>query len=156
MSTLDDAATYIADRFGPNYRTWETLEDDDKSRTLVSANDIISRLPFIDGVDPTTNQDIIDAGFELAVQINADPDLPNKLDQGSNIASVQGGGGVGVSYFAPTSAALGTATLLPVVVQRLVGRYLAMPDDPGSMGGSGKGFSAFARGRQFTLSWPEE
>jgi hypothetical protein len=156
MSTLSDASAYIADRFGPNYRSWEDLEDDDKSRTLTSANDIISRLPFQDGVDPTTTPDIIAAGFELAVQINADPDLPNKIDQGSNISSVQGGGGVGVSYFAPTSAMFGTAPVLPVVVQRLVAKYLAMPSEDGSFGGSGKGCSAFARNRQYTLSWPEE
>jgi hypothetical protein len=153
---LDDAKTYIADRFGPNYRSWEGIDPDDQQRTLTSANDIISRLPFADGVDPTTNADIIAAGFELAVQINADPDLPNKIDQGSNISSVGGGGGVSVSYFAPTSAALGTAPLLPVVVQRLLGKYLAMPTDAGSFGAAGKGCSAWARDRQFTLSWPED
>jgi len=156
MSTLDDASAYINDRFGPNYTAWLDLEDVDKSRTLTSANDIISRLPFADGVDPLTTPDIIAAGFELAVQINADPDLPNKIDQGTNISSVQGGGGVGVSYFAPTSAASGTATVLPVVVQRLVGKYLATPTEEGSFGQSGKGCSAFARHRQYNLAWPEE
>lgn len=156
MSTLSDATTYIADRFGPNYRSWEVLEDDDKSRTLTSASDIITRLPFADGVDPTTTQDIINAGFELAVQIAADPDLPNKIDQGSNISSVQGGGGVGVSYFAPTSAALGTATLLPVVVQRLLSKYLALPSEDGSFGAAGSTCSGWSRGRQYTLGWPED
>lgn len=156
MAILDDATTYIADRFGPNYRAWEELETDDKSRTLVSSADIINRLPFQDGVDPTTTPDIINASFELAVQIAADPDLPNKIDQGSNISSVSGGGGVSVSYFSPTSAAIGTATVLPPVVQRMISKYLVLPDDAGSFGASGKGCSSFSSRAQYNLTWPED
>lgn len=177
MGSLDDAKNYVGARFGPNYTAWLALSDDDKNRTLVSADDYIDSMAWqgtatgtlngsptsrawprsgIDGVDPTKVPDaIVEASFELAVMIAADPDLVNKLDQGSNISSASGGGGVSVSYFAPTSTASGTATLLPPLVQRKIGRYLATPDDAGSFGQSGLGCSAWARRRQYTLSEPE-
>jgi hypothetical protein len=178
MSSLDDAKNYVGARFAPNYTAWLELSDDDKGRTLVSADDFIDSLAWqgtatgtlngnptsrqwprsgIEGVDPTTIPNaIVEASFELAVMIAASPDLPNKLDQGSNISSASGGGGVSVSYFAPTSARTGTATLLPPIVQRKVGRYLAMPSDDGSFGSPGLKCSAFAARRQYSLGWPED
>ena len=146
MTALADANTYVDSRFGPNYTSWLGLEPEDQQRTLNSAVGYIDSLAWqgtatgaandlgftswprsgIDGVsDATIPQQLLNATYELAILISTDPDLPNKLDQGSNISSVQGGGGVGVSYFRPTSAANGTATLLPVLVQRMIGQWLA-------------------------------
>lgn len=182
MSTLDDAKNYVAARFGSTYRSWETLTDDDKNRTLVSATDYFNHLTwqgtptgvigsdpttlswprsgvFVDGVEidsTTIPVDIVAGSFELAVLIGTDPKLTNKLDQGSNIQSAQGGGGVGVTFFAPTSTATGTATLLPVIVQRLVGKYLETAASDGAFGAAGKTCSAFSRSRQYSLGWPED
>lgn len=177
MTALTDAIAYVDSRFGPNYTSWLGLEPEDQQRTLNSAVAYLDGLAWqgtatgaandlgltewprsgIDGVSESTiPTGIMNGTYEMAVLIAADPDLPNKLDQGSNISSVQGGGGVGVSYFAQTSALLGTAPVLPVVVQRLVGRYLAIPEDDGSLGQAGLGCSAFAARRQYSLGWPED
>ncbi len=178
MGAVDDATNYINSRFGSTYTAWLLLSADDKSRTLVSSSAFLDSLSWqgtatgvlngnstllqwprsgIDGVDSTTIPTaIVNASFELAVMIAADPDLVNKIDQSTNISSASGGGGVSVSYFAPTSVIVGTATLLPPLVQRLVGRYLATPSGDGSFGAAGKGCSAFSSSAQFNLIWPEE
>lgn len=183
MSAIDDANNYIGAAFGPTYSAWMVLSDDDKGRTLVSATRYLNELPWqgaptgvldssattlawprtgvlIDGapVDSTTiPNDIVQACFELAVLISAKPAVTSLLDQGSNIQSVGGGGAPSVSYFAPTSAARGTAPTLPVVVARLVSKYLATPGDAadGGSGTSGNTCSGYARARQFSLVFPE-
>lgn len=146
MSSLDDANNYIGARFGPNYTAWLALSDDDKGRTLTSADDYIDSFAWkgtatgilndnptsrawprsgIDGVDSATVPDaVVKASFELAVLIMADPDLPQNLDQGSNISSM-GAGPAQMSFFRPLSPANGTATVLPPIVHRLIGQWLA-------------------------------
>lgn len=178
MTTLADAKSYVAARFGPNYTSWSALSDADMNRTLVSATSLLDTFPWlgdatgvpagdstftswprsgIDGVDPLKIPiDVVHAEFELAVLILAKPDLVNKIDQGSNISSVAGGGGVSVSYFAPTSAVIGTATVLPVIVTRLVAKYLALPSADGSFGAVGNPCSRFSQRNQFNLGWPED
>lgn len=183
MTALEDAQAYADSRFGPNYTSWLGLDPSDQQRTLNTSVAFLDLLAWegtatgapnsngftswprsgviIDGVPVDSTSvptDIVNASYELAVLIAADPDLPNKLDQGSNIQSVQGGGGVGVSYFVPTSAANGTATVLPVIVTRLVSKYLATPNGAveGGFGQPGRGCSELAWWRQFSLVRGEE
>lgn len=182
MAIIDDAQAYINGGFGPAYDAWIALDTSTQQKTLNQAARHLNVLAWqgtptgplgadpaslvwprtgvtVDGVaiDPATTPSGVGQGqFELAVLINADPTLPGKLDQGSNIQAANAGGGTGVTFFAPTSARQGTATVLPVIVQRLVGRYLATPDDAGSFGASGKSCSAFSQRAQFSLSWPED
>jgi hypothetical protein len=182
MAIIDDALDYLQDAFGPTYDAWTALDTSMQQKTLNQAARYLNVLPWqgtptgplgsdpaslvwprtgvtVDGVaidSLTTPSDVTHGQFELAVLINTDPTLPGKLDQGSNIQAANAGGGTGVTFFAPTSARQGTATVLPVIVQRLVGKYLAMPDDAGSFGASGKSCSAFRQSAQFGLSWPEE
>lgn len=146
MGALEDAKTYIGARFGPSYRAWEALTDDDKNRTLVSATSYIDSQQWqgtatgivsgnvtflqwprsgIDGVDSTTVPTaIVNATFELAVLISADPDLPQGSDSGSNVQSL-GAGPAQISFFRPLSPADGNATVLPPLVDRMIGRWLA-------------------------------
>jgi hypothetical protein len=182
MAIIDDALAYLGQAFGPTYDTWAALDSTTQQKTLNSAARYLNVLAWqgtptgplgsdpaslvwprtgvtVDGVaidSSTIPGDVSHGQFELAVLINADPTLPGKLDQGSNIQAANAGGGTGVTFFAPTSAAQGTATVLPVIVQRLVGKYLATPSEEGSFGASGKGCSEFSRRRQFTLAWPQE
>jgi len=181
---LDAARSYIGGIFAPAASAWLALLPDDQGRTLVTATRYLDEQPW-DGaaigtvggaattlqfprtgltrngvaVDvATVPPEVVQAAFELAVLISAKPAVVSSVDQGTNLKSVSGGGGVGASFFAPTSAALGTAPVMPVVVQRLVGRFLAAPGDDGAGGfGSGGGTrSEFSRRRQFRLTWPEE
>ncbi len=184
MSSLDDARSYIQDRFGPTYAAWMQLDDTTANQTLVSAADYFHVLPwqgtatgtlngqpttfawprtgvFVDGVEvdsTTVPSDVLDAWYQLAVLLFADPTLPGKLDQGSNVQSVGGGGVPSVSFFAPTSARQGTAPVVPVIVLRLVGKYLAAPSgvSEGGFGQAGRGRSEWSRERQFTLVRGEE
>jgi hypothetical protein len=179
---LPRARAYIGALFSPQAAAWLALSADDQGRTLVSATryldaqgwsgattglagGIPTTLAFprtglvrngapVDS--PTVPPEVPEATCELAVAIAAKPGLVGQLDQGSNLKSVSGGGGVGASFFAPSSAALGTATVLPVQVQRLVGRFLAVPGADGSFGAGGGRESQFSRHRQFSLLWPED
>lgn len=184
VTALDDARNYINSRFGPAYRAWAALSDDEANRTLVSAADLLNHLAWqgtptgvlngdptslawprsgvvVDDVpiDSTTvPADVVAASFELAVLIRADPTLPGKIDQGTNLKSVGGAGVPTVEYFVPTSARTGTAPVLPVVILRLVGKYLASPaaSAEGGFGQAGRCESAWSRHQQFTLIRGEE
>jgi len=175
---LADANNYVAGMFSPQGTAWLALTDNQKGQTLLTATRRFEAIAwdgtatgvgtslafprtglFRDGVpvDSTTvPPEIVEGCIELAVAIAAKPGLVNAADQGSNVQSAQGGGGVGVTFFAPTSAASGTATVLPVQVQRLVGRFMASPGADGSFGQAGKKCSEFAAHRQYHLSWPED
>lgn len=182
MSTLDDATTYISQAFGPSYDNWLALIPDDQTKTLNTATRYLNRLPWqgepvtpntppnvlvwprtgvmVDGVpvdSATTPQDVLSGLYEMAVLIGSDPTIPSKIDQGSNIQAANAGGGTGVTFFSPTSARLGTATVLPVIVQALVGKYLALPTaNEGGVAGVGRPCSRFASWEQFTLVRAEE
>ena len=183
MTALDDARAYIGAAYGPTYTAWLTLSDDDASRTLVSATRYLDQQPWQgkatgigeDG-SPTTLQwprsgvvvggvaidsttiptEITEATFELAVMIAASPGLVNKLDQGSNVQAANAGGGTGVAFFAPTSARNGTATVLPPMIQRMVGKFLASATSSTSEGSAGVGIacSSFSSDAAFTLARP--
>lgn len=179
---LATATNYVGSMFSPQATSWLALTPDVQGRTLVTATRRLEAIAW-DGaatgvlgsgptglafprtgllrdgvaVDSTTvPPEIVEGAIELAVAIAAKPALVNSVDQGSNVQSAQGGGGVGVTFFAPTSAATGSATVLPPQVQRLVGRFMATAGTDGSFGASGGSSSAFSRHRQFSLSWPEE
>lgn len=150
MAVLDDARNYINARYGAGYTAWMALSDADASRTLVSATayidsfqwqgtatGLVGSLPtslqwprsgvFVDGVEldsTTVPVQIVEACFELAVMILADSTLVNTLDAGSNVQSL-GAGPAKISFFRPTSRADGTATTLPPLINRLIGRFLA-------------------------------
>jgi hypothetical protein len=180
---LAAAANYVGALFSTQADTWLALDANTKARTLRAATLYLERILWdgdrtgLVGVDATTLQwprsgveldgvaidattvpvDIVSAAFELAVLINADPDLVTAVDQGSLVSSVGAGGGVSVSFAFPTSAALGTATRFPTVVQQLIGKYLAVPAAAiaGGTGAYGCSTSAYSRARQFTLVRPE-
>lgn len=87
-------------------------------------------------VDSTTVPiEIVDAAFEMAAIIAADPSAFSLTDQSSNIQSLRAGS-AGITYFDPTSTRDGTARVLPTVVDRLVGRLVSQN---GSINGAGVG-----------------
>lgn len=175
------ATARIGAIYSPAATKWLGLSSDDKGRTLVTATLYIDEQPW-DGVatglaggTPTTLQfprtglqrdgvdvdptnvptEVVQAVCELAVLIAAKPAVVSGSDQGSNLKAVWGGGGVGVEYFVPQSAAAGTATVMPAILCRLIGRWIASAGEDGSFGGSGCTVSQFSRARQYGLSGPE-
>lgn len=64
------------------------------------------------------------AAFELAALIATNPALVGAADQSSNIKSLKGGPAE-IEFFGPTSVADGDATVLPVPIHRLLGKWLA-------------------------------
>jgi hypothetical protein len=183
MTALDDARQYIGQAFGSTYDSWMALADTPASKTLVSAARYLNALPWMGtatgviGVDPTSlawprsgvfvdgievdsltiPPDVIKASYELAVLINADPSIVSTADQGSNIQSVGGGGAPTVSYFAPTSAAKGTASRYPYMILQLVGKYLQTPgaSAEGGLAAGGTSCSNYRQAAQFNLTFPE-
>jgi hypothetical protein len=182
---LTAAAVYIGDRLGKEYTAWRVLSTDDRGRTLVMATQFIDLQGWpgtrtgLAGGTPTTLQwprsgvtladgtavdstivppEFVSATFELAVLIGSDPTVVAKVDQGSNIKAANAGGGVGVDYFNPTSAALGTAPRLPQVVAMLLGKFLATASSGAAVGGfgqSGNSRSDFATCPQIDdRTWP--
>ena len=180
---LTAATAYVGASFGATSTAWLALSVSQQGQTMVMATRFLDQQAWdgaatgLAGGTPTTLQfprtgltkngedvdsttvppEIVQAQFELAVIIASNPDVVAAVDQGSNVSSVQGGGGVGVSFFAPATVANGTATRLPVVVQRLVGRFLAAPGASieGGFGQAGCSTSAMARDRQLNLIGPE-
>jgi hypothetical protein len=183
MAVLDDAKAYVTLAFGTSYRTWEALSDTEKQRTLVSAGRYLDQQAWqgtatgvqlasstmtswprsgvtVNGAElssATTPTDMINGYIEMAVVLASDDTADDVIDQGSNISSVAGGGGVSVSFAFPTSARQGTATVMPVVVQRLTAKYLATPASAseGGYSQSGNCTSQFAACNQFNLVDPE-
>lgn len=179
------AGNYVGALLGKAPATWRALTTDDQGRTLVMATRYIDLQGWpgvatgLAGGTPTTLQlprsgmtladgtavdstivppEFVSATFELAVLIGSDPTIVAKVDQGSNIKSANAGGGVGVEYFNPTSAALGTAPRMPQVVAMLLGKFLAGANSGSSIGGfgqSGKSSSDFATCPQLDdRAWP--
>lgn len=180
---LTDALSYVGAMFSPAATAWLARTTSQQGQTLRAATLYLDRLPWdgtatglaggtattlrwarsgvlVDGVEIDSTivpADIITATFELAVLIGARPALPSQPDQGSNVKRAGGGGAPEVEFFAPTSAARGTAAQLPYVIQQLVGKFLASPsaDLEGGSSGAGNTSSAFSRCRQFGLVGPE-
>lgn len=120
---------------------WDDLAADEAlQRLIVRASRYLDRLPWSEDYADFAVRDALDladgsvgdaafpfraACYELARLALEDPDVLAAEDQGSNIQSV-GAGGAQVTFFSQTSAKRGTAPLLPVVVGKLVGGYLAV------------------------------
>lgn len=146
------ASAYIGGKFGPAARKWRGLDEDDKERSLLEATRYLDLRDWagtpsaLGGTTlqfPRTGTGITDdaatqlarveiAVCELALLIASDPSLPDAIDGGSNIR-VLDADGAKIEFFAPTSVADGNATVMPPVVQRLLGRYTAAA-------GGGSGF----------------
>lgn len=130
---------------------FKALSSDDQGSRLIDATRYIDEMMWqgaatgLVGVDPTTLQwprsgltdqygnpldsttvpiQVVNAAFEMAAILAGDPSASSNVDQGSNLQSM-GAGGASLSFFRPTSAADGTASRLPTVVDRLIGRWLA-------------------------------
>jgi hypothetical protein len=87
---------------------------------------------FVDGVELdrfTVPVAVVEATAELAVMFLAKPTLANNADTGSLVSSL-GAGPASISFFRPTTVADGTATILPTVINRLIGRFLASSGPP--------------------------
>lgn len=179
---LTAAANYVGAMFAPTATSWLALDANTKARTLRAATLYLERLAWegtrtglvgvdvtalawprtdvtVDGLplDSTTVPvDIVNAAFELAVAIAADPALVGKVDQGSRVSSVSSSGD-SVTFAFPTSAATGTATRFPLVVQQLIGKYLATPGGAteGGLGAYGNCRSSFSRCSQYRIVEPE-
>jgi len=171
---LTAATSYVGTMLGAQADAWRAMSVDNQGRTLVMATRLLDQQGWpgtrtgLAGGTPTTlawprsgvtladgtvvdstvvPPEVAQATFELAVLIASDPTIFTKVDTGSNIKSVSAGGGVGVEFFNPTSMLLGTASRLPWVIMRLLGKFLASADAGSSMGGfgvSGKSVSDFA------------
>lgn len=180
---LPAAIAYVGALFSPQATAWLARTSSQQGQTLRAATLYLDRLPiagvstglaggtvttlqmprsgvFVSGVEidsTTVPADWTAAAFELAVLIGATPALVAKQDQGSNVRRAGGGGAPEVEFFAPTSAARGTAGQLPYVVQQLVGKFLASPDASieGGLSGAGNTRSEFSRCRELSLARPE-
>lgn len=122
--TYNGAIAHIAMSYGSQYDAWTALSADNRKRCLASAVRYLNAQNWSDDYDTFAERDAVGAfataQYELAVVIANDPDVVTQLDTGSNIQSV-GAGGASVTYFAPTTGSY----VLPPVVHRLVGSYLA-------------------------------
>lgn len=67
---------------------------------------------------------LIAAVAEMAAILSTDTEAASSVDAGSNLQSL-GAGPARLSFFRPMSALDGTATVMPTVVNRWIGRWLA-------------------------------
>lgn len=148
---LPACTTYLNDNADDNAVAFQGLDVDGQGRALIGATRYLDAF-FWQGVatglaggTPTTLQFprtgltdqygaaldatnvpavFVNAVFEMAAIVAADPSVASNLDQGSNVSRL-GAGPANLGFFRPTSAADGNATLLPVIVDRLIGRWRA-------------------------------
>lgn len=132
--SLMGAKSYVGMMFGDAYDTWRNLVgataptiDDPKKQTLATAVRYLNAQAWNAEANTFEKRDAIaafeQAQYELAVIIASDPSVLEALHSGSNIQSMSAGS-ASITFFSPTKAGRG-ATKLPVIVHRLVGRYLA-------------------------------
>lgn len=188
-TTLTAIDAELNARIGDGPKAWRKLmasdstagNDDGRSRVAVEATRFFNALSwqgtsngtsgttlawprsnvFIAGlaVDPTVDPPAIISGFfEACGLIAADPSFLTALDSGSNVKSLGAGTGR-LEFFRPTSAQDGNATVLPVSLNRLIGRYLgsADPSVAAASSGSSSGTnpcSDFDRCDVDNLDWP--
>lgn len=147
--TFVAAKAYVAIMFGESYDTWRNLAasgaltvDDRKKQTLAAAVRLLNAQAWAEAYDTFAERDLIaafaTAEYELAVIIANDPTVLAVADQGSNIKTAYAAG-AGVEYFNPTTKG---AALLPPILMRLLGSYLATTTTDGPDGGSGCSSSA--------------
>lgn len=141
--TFADGTTYITTSFGDTYTAWLELDPDDQKRTLIAAARFLDQQVWIDDYDTFEERDAVpafqNASYELGVLIADDPDVLTAFDNGSNIQALNAGP-AGVTFFNPTSATAGSATLLPPVIERLLGAFLSVDvSTAGAPQGAGSG-----------------
>ena len=122
---------------------WRALTDDEaRKRKLADATRTLNGLGYADGYTTFALRDALDLGtgdddaafpfraacYVLAGLAGADREVLETDDTGSNVRAV-GAGSARVEFFSPTSAARGTASILPPVVMALIGPYLAASAD---------------------------
>lgn len=116
----------------PGPVAWMALAtDSEKSKRLVDATRYLDQLSWrtIDDTEAAAAAvAIVTATFELAGLITIDNETTAAVDAGSNIKSLSAKAGTSIEFFRPTSALDGTASTLPVIIQRLIGKYLASSD----------------------------
>lgn len=140
IATIAEAEDYIIGSISENSDTWLAGTDDFKGRTVVSAQRIFDRLPwlgtltvdgqdnswprngitvtgFVDGVTPVG---ILNGLFELAMILAADPEAANTTNSGSNVKRAKGGDAE-VWFFRNTED---DASILPASVHFWVKQYL--------------------------------
>lgn len=139
---LDAAKQYLGASSSPGAEAWMALATDSaKGKRLVDATRFLDALSWseIDDEDAAVAAAaIVQATQELAGLITVDNETTAAADAGSNIKSLNAKG-VSIDFFRPTSALNGTATQLPVTIQRLVGRYLATSDADVDISGASNG-----------------
>lgn len=159
---LTNATDYIGAMIGDAYTAWRALTADDMKRTLVAATRYIDEQDWqgtanafggttlqwprdsvlkSTGVAYTNAEELAliqQAAFELAAAAADDPDVFSAIDASSNIQAVTAGG-AGVTFFNPTSIRDGSATKLPPIVMRLIGKFLAAPSASSAAFGSAGG-----------------
>lgn len=160
--TFAAAKDYVLSAYGAQYTTWTALSDDDKKRTLIAAVRYLEAQAWntTTAADFAT-RDAIDAfaeaEYELAVLIAGDSTLTQNADAGSNVRAV-GAGSARVEFFNPSTAKDGSASTMPAIVDRLVGKYLAARSvtSDGGIAQTGDCESPFACDQQLRRRWPWE
>jgi hypothetical protein len=144
-------AHYLRAALGDGPVAFRALSADDQVRTLVMATRYIDSQPWqgtatgfaagavtslqfpragltdVDGapLDVSAVPRLVEqAAFEMAAILAADPTVAAAVDSGSNVQSL-GAGPARISFFRPTSAGDGNASVLPPAVDRLIGRWRA-------------------------------
>jgi hypothetical protein len=159
--TFAGATNYLGASGSESAVAYRGLTDDaDRKRKLIDATRYLNRLGWITAYATFAARDALDLGtgdgdtafpfraacYELAALAVADADVLVVDDQGSNVRAV-GAGSARVEFFSPTSAARGTAPLLPSTVLALIGSYLAVNadalDQDGGTGSTGSCVNPF-------------
>lgn len=146
----EDATEYL--RFSARAQAWLSLEPDVQNRSLIAAFRLIETARYAgvrtggdsqttqfprdgiknrDGIDQSgiapAPQDVINAQIEYAFELSQDVGVETASGSGSNVKSV-GAGSAKVAFFQPGRDAQGNrGTRFPLLVQRLLGPYLAGP-----------------------------
>jgi hypothetical protein len=142
---------YVNEKIGAGAKKYRALpaNGDDRKRLMIEATRLIDALAWqgapsfagsttlqyprtgLTNSDGTTVSDADQLALvakvvgELVALAAADPDVVAAADAGSNLRGL-GAGSARVDFFRPTSFQDGNATLLPVPVQRLIGKWLAI------------------------------
>lgn len=176
---LSATKLYVAAMFGDAADAFNALDDNDMSRVLVAVTRYIdaqswqgaadaaggttlqlprSGLVDADGnaiSDATQLALVASAVGEMCALVADDPDILTAQDNANNLKEA-GAGGATVQFFNPTTTLTGTATVLPTVVQRLLGAWLAssVAASSGGEGGNGECRSGFSERKIFDRRWP--
>jgi hypothetical protein len=141
---LTNASNFIGGILLPAAAKWRALGIDDKARTLFSATQYIDSRAWAgsatlasgttlqfprsgDGItDDAATQlaNVEKAIYWLAMELAVNPAVMTAVSTASNVKLVDADGAK-VEFFAQTTVSDGTASWMPTMVQRLLGRYVA-------------------------------